>query len=403
VTLSALSELSAQAGYELVELQAAAGSARLVDSLLRHAQARLDAGAGPWKRAKRTFERLAGINLGVAGITAGLSTHAPRAETARPASPEDLAMALATLAREVRRETPQGGVLITVDEIQVAHGPDLALLAAALGRLNVQHPDAPVMFAATGLPHTAEVLSHAKVTHPDRLFDLRNLPQLLEEPDARFAIVEPARARKVIWQLEAADLIVQTSNRYPAHLQLFAHHAWSAAQGPDQITLHDAQTGVTAAAAEIERRTLGPRFDRLAERQREFLTAIAVHGGRCSTANLALVLGREPKSLSQLRDTLISEGDVYVPRRGELALTVPLFARYLVANYEPARTHATSKLLPLEEMTRNLQALEAAALARTAQPHPALAPSPTTPAQGEQQRAAIPPRVQPAKKRGPSR
>jgi hypothetical protein len=95
---------------------------------------------------------------------------------------------------------------------------------------------------------------------------------------------------------------------------------------------------------------------------------------------------------------------VYVPRRGELALTVPLFARYLVANYEPAREHATIKLLPLEEMTRNLQALEAATLARTAQPRPPLAPAPATPASGERERAAIPPpRTQAAKKRGPSR
>jgi hypothetical protein len=347
-TVSAFADLSTD--YEVVGLQAAAGNVGLVESLLNVARARIEAGSGPWGRAKRAFERISGASLTVAGTGAAITTR----ERATPpaASPEELARALADLASEVRRDTPNAGVLITLDEMQVAAAPDLALLAAALHQLNVQHPDAPVLFAATGLPHTPDVLRTAGVTHPDRLFDVHTLPLLLLEDDARFAIVEPARMAAVTWMPEAADLIVAATNGYPAHLQVFADHAWHAAAGPDHITVADAQAALGSAGAEIERRTFGPRFERLTARQLEFLTALAAYGGRAATASIATALGKARASISDTRDALITEGDVFAPRWGELALTVPLFGGYLLAHYDEARERATTQLLSLEELRR---------------------------------------------------
>jgi hypothetical protein len=269
-------------------------------------------------------------------------------------SPEDLADALAALAREVRKDRARGGVLITVDEIQAADGSDLTLLAAALQGLNAEYPDAPVMFAASGLPQTFEVLISAGVTHPDRLFKFRPIPLVLSVEDARFAIVEAARQHDMAWEPEAADMIVKTSGSYPAHLQVFADETWMAARGPNVITVADAQAGITAGAETLERESLGPRFDGLAHREREFLTALAVNGGAATSAALAITLGRPQQALSQVRDTLITKGEVYAPRRGELALTVPVFARYLLANYEASRQRSAGlDLLSLEKMERN--------------------------------------------------
>ena len=53
-----------------------------------------------------------------------------------------MAGALARLAAEVAKDHSSGGLLITVDELQVAAHPDLALLAATLHRLNVDHSGA---------------------------------------------------------------------------------------------------------------------------------------------------------------------------------------------------------------------------------------------------------------------
>jgi hypothetical protein len=74
----------------------------------------------------------------------------------------------------------------------------------------------------------------------------------------------------------------------------------------------------------------------------------------------------------------ITEGDVYAPRRGELALTVPLFARYLLTHYEHARSHATTSLATPERIRRNLPATHSA-------------PSPdASPAGRRPHRAAVP-------------
>lgn len=352
VTVTAFAQRAADQGVEVVNLQAVAGQAGLVDALLQRARTRLDDGAGAWQRARKAFERIGGVNLTVAGFGAGLSTHEPP-PTAASRDAASLADALAALAGEVRKDSPSGGLLVTVDEMQVASAPDLALVAATLHRLNVDHPAAVVLFAGTGLPFTPEVLRKAGVTHPDRLFVLQPIPLTLEPDDARHAVVEPARHVGVAWAPEAAEMLVQVSNGYPAHLQLFAHAAWTTADGPDRITLADVETALPRVAGELERRSLGPRWDRISDRQMEFLAALALHGGQASSAAIAATLGRTPQELSWLRRELIDEGDVYSPKRGRLAMAIPLFTRYVLSRYERTRPDASADLLSLEQMASN--------------------------------------------------
>ena len=348
VTVSAFADLAKEQGFEVVNLQAVSGHAGLVEALLQRARTRIAEEAGPWQRARKAFERIGGINLSVAGIGAGISARQPDAAPGLDAG--TLADALATLAAEVREDAHSGGLLVTVDELQVASKPDLALLAATLHRLNVDHPSAPVLFAGTGLPFTPDALRKAGVTHPDRLFVLEPIPLTLEPDDARYAIVEPARQAGVAWTREAAAAVVEASNGYPAHLQLFAHAIWTSAPGPDQIALDDVEAALPQIADMLERRTLGPRWDRISDRQMEFLAALALHGGRASTAAIAKTLGRTQQEMSWLRQELIEEGDVYAPKRGQLAMAVPLFNRFVLSHYERTRPEAATELLSLQEM-----------------------------------------------------
>lgn len=354
-------DLAREQGYEIVNLQAAAGTATLIDSLVRQAERRAGSGAGPWQRVKHAFERIASINVNVAGFGGGIATHPPDDATRGGVAPEDLADALAQLAHEVRVDHPRGGVLITVDEMQSAAGADLALLAAALQRLNGDHPDARVLFAGTGLPHITDVLAAAGVTHADRLLYIRQLPLTLSEQDALYAIVEPAREAQVSWHPDAAALIVQATNGYPAHLQLFADHAWRCADDTSAtITLPDAQRAAHSASQELEERTLAPWVERLTGRQAELLTAIAVNNGRATRSEITITLARgSADTLSRTRSELLALGDIYVPRYGEMALTTPLLGPYLIDHYQQIRSRATAPLLPLEEMQRNVQAIAA--------------------------------------------
>lgn len=348
-TLSAFGALAKTQGFEVVNLQAVVGQAGLVESLLQRAQTSIAAEAGPWRRTREAFERLSGVNVSVAGFGAGLST---REATSPPARVDagSLAQALAQLAGEVRNDSPHGGLLVTVDEMQAASGADLALVAATLHRLNVDHPAAVVLFAGTGLPFTAVSLRKAGVTHPDRLFILHDVPLTLDVADARYAVIEPAREAGVTWEPEAADRLVDVSNGYPAHLQLFADAAWAAASGPNTITLDDVRSSVPTVGAQLERRTLGPRWDRITDRQMEFMAALALHGGRAPISKIAATLGRELAEMSWLREELIQEGDIYAPRRGHIAMAVPLFADYVLTRYEEASKESTMQLLTLDQM-----------------------------------------------------
>jgi hypothetical protein len=352
VTLTTYGALAAQAGFEVVNLQAVAGHAGLVESLLQRAERMIADQAGPWTRAKIAFERIAGISVGVAGVTASLSTHARRGASS-VLDPGTLADALDQLASEVRKDAPNGGLLITVDEVQVASHSDLALLAATLQRLNVDHPRSAVVFAGTGLPHTPEVLRAAGVTHPDRLFVLEQLSVTLTDADAAYAIIEPGRRIGVSWHPDAAAAVVKASGGYPAHLQQFAHTVWTTAPGPTTITTDDVTQALPRIEADLDRHTLGPRWDRMADRQMEYLAALAVHGGLATTNVIATTLDRTAQELSWIRQDLIREGDIYAPQRGHVTLAVPIFAPYVLAHYEQARATADTPLLSLTDLLRN--------------------------------------------------
>jgi hypothetical protein len=318
--------------------------------------ARIDQGAGAWTRAKRALDRIAGVSLGIAGVSAGVHLRDGE-QLPRPVHPEALADALATLAHEVRHESPSGGVLITVDEMQVATARDLPLLAATLHRLNVDHSTAAVAFAGTGLPHLPTVLREAGVTHPDRLFLIEELPPALEPAEALYAIIEPARRAGVSWAPAAADLLARLTNGYPAHLQLFADETWRATGRPP-IEVGDVEAGARRAGDQLVRQTLGPRLNELPARQLEYLVAVAVNEGRATTKLVAQMLGRTQKELSWIRDDLIRAGDLDSPSRGHVVMSVPAFAPYLLANYEQAREMTDTELLPLSEIRRNRAAAQ---------------------------------------------
>lgn len=361
--LTVLADRARGQGFEVINLQAVRDERTLVTSLIRQADAAVAAGRGPWTRAKRALERFAGVQLGVAGASASLSLHPPEGAPTAARDPESLAGALAALAREARADSPagQGGVMVTVDEIQVGDPGEVALLAAMLQRLNVDHASATVVFAGTGLPHTMSRLVEVGVTHPDRLFAETRIPLQLEEPDARMAILGPAHDVGVGWEPGAVDAVLEASNRYPAHLQYFAQAVWRGAPGPN-VDERSARAVIPAAADQLTMRSLEPRWDALTDREAELVTAIAANGGRANVRQLEAILERDQRSWSRVRGTLIEAGDIYAPRRGVLELTVPALGRYALHQYPELRDRAAdaARLVSPDQMTRRArQSLDA--------------------------------------------
>jgi hypothetical protein len=350
VALTEFLRLARDKGFETLSLQPATGHAGLVESLFQQTEDATRKGSGPWQRSLRAIERLGGVNFSLLGMGAGATWRAAPERELR-VDPGRLASALAILAEEARRDTPGGGLLIAVDEFQSSSPTDVSLLAAALHRLNVEHPSAPVAFAGTGLASVRTALDQAGVTHADRLFRMENIPLLLDTPDALYALIEPARAGGVEWESAALDAIVEATRGYPAHLQLFAHEAWSIAS-PSVITLSNAEAAVASATTIVETQTLLPRWEHFTDRQMEFITAIAARGGEARISALASALERSVKDLSWTRDTLIKQGEIFAPRRGRVALALPFMGPFALAHYEHARADASVKLASLTQIMR---------------------------------------------------
>ncbi|HSZ15104.1 MAG TPA: ATP-binding protein [Solirubrobacteraceae bacterium] len=350
-TLTEFHKIGEEHGFDYISLQAVAGRGSLVDGLAYHADRKIHLGHNAWQHAKSALERITGVTLGTGAVTLGFSLQSSGVRPLPDASV--FAQGLAELASQLAKRPSGGGLLFSIDELQVADPTDLALLAGTLQRLNVDHATAAVAFAATGLSNTSDALDDAQVTHPDRLFDIRPIPLQLTEDEARYAVAEPARRHNVLWDDGALEQLVAFANRYPAHLQLAADAAWTIASGPGLISQSDVEVALPVAKEEIERRTLEPSWTNTTDRQAELLGALAVNGGYVTTQQMNATLGRDNNEWAVVRRDLINQGTIYAPRRARLAFTVPTFTPYVLANYEDRRLDASVPLLSLAAMKQN--------------------------------------------------
>lgn len=350
VMMSQFASLAQRQGFVVVPLQAVRGHSDLMNGIVRRVVGEAEASEGPWRRARAAFDAMTGFSLGPLSVTrqAGAAPASPRS-----VDPGEVARALAGLADEVRKDEPHGGVMLCVDEIQVVSAPDVALLSAVLQRLNVEHPDAAVVFASTGLSYSMSHLHKAGVTHPERLYTEERLPSQLPVQAARAAIVAPALDHGVSWDPAAVDDLLVLTNRYPAHLQLFADEAWRSAPGPDIITRADLSMNAPAVLDRLEQQTFSPRWEELSDRAREYLTVVAViehERGHATTGEVAGVLRRATSSLSDIRASLITEGDLYAPRYNQIALATPLFGEFARRVYDPNDITSTNMATPLRTL-----------------------------------------------------
>jgi hypothetical protein len=137
------------------------------------------------------------------------------------------------------------GLLVTVDEAQMAAQEDLSAPARSLQTV-VARQLGPVAVVFSGLQAFRERLAvaGAYASHLP-VEELANL----ERSAARPALVEPAARRHVACEDDALGLLVRRPSGHPCHVQLFGWHAWEAAQGEATITLAHAKAGLGSARA----------------------------------------------------------------------------------------------------------------------------------------------------------
>jgi hypothetical protein len=239
-----------------------------------------------------------------------------------PASAVELA--LITLGEAAQRKGL--GLLITLDEVHAADHPELSMISAAM-QLVSKRRLLPVALVVAGLPNVPEVLTGPDLTFLERM---SKAPLgFLEPAAARLALAGPFATGGGIDE-DALTQLATASGGYPYLVQLLGYRAWALAGG-SRVTRRNATTAIEEAATLAGTGLFGPRWNRLAPKEREFVAAMAELGdGAVAVSEVRRLLGVERyEELSYLRRRLLAKGIIRATGHGQLMLALPMFARWV--------------------------------------------------------------------------
>jgi AAA ATPase domain len=285
-----------------------------------------------WKdRAKRAAAALRSFQLTVSSegsITAGIDVEALEGVADSGDLAEDLTDLLVALGEAVSDH--ETGVAFLFDEVQFLSTVEFEALIAALHK-TVQRA-LPITLVGAGLPQLPRLAGEAK-SYAERLFKFPTIGRL-SEPEARRALVEPAKALGVEYEDAAVLAVLDYTEGYPYFIQEYGKVLWDLTGDPP-ITLADTEAARDAVEAKLDGSFFRVRAERTTELELRYMRAMADLGPEAQQAkDVAAMLGRTSEQLGPTRSRLIDKGLLYTPGHGLAAFTVPQFDRYMRRSYE---------------------------------------------------------------------
>lgn len=333
-------------GFATIALQAPADKT-LPQTIVRAAESRR---SSRWAKILERFGVRVSMSMAGPAIEAGIQ---PPSATQGP--PVHDANVLAELLASLAGISGTQGLIVTIDELQMADPVDLRVVGAALNQLNTAFPDARVLFAGAGLPNLAQRMigsdpDHPVITNPERLFRMRALEPTLSRSATSDALNRPASEVGVQWDDDAVAALYEATAGSPALIQIYAAAAWThAEQGAARVTLSDVVSTRSQADDEVAVQFLAGRWNRLSPRLREYLVAVAL--SRTGTSQeIARIVGRPPASLWRQRDELLGRGEIFESGANSVALTMPAMGPYALTEYPSTRANSDIDLATPADM-----------------------------------------------------
>jgi hypothetical protein len=233
----------------------------------------------------------------------------------------ELVVALGEAAQE------HGQVLVfLIDEIQYLGSDELS--AVVMAKHQVNQRELPIVFAGAGLPQLPSLTSEAQ-TYAERMFSWPEIDRL-PDPEARNAILVPARAAGADFEPAALDAIIAYTEGYPFFLQEYGKAVWNIADS-SPITEADAREARHVVDAVLDQDFFSLRVGNLPDREIDYIKALASLGpGEHAPADIAKAMGaRTSASIGTFSRRLTERGLIYNTKRGRVAFTVPQFDRYV--------------------------------------------------------------------------
>jgi AAA ATPase domain len=327
VLLNEFEELADGRGYfhEYIEVSEDGSLAPALAAALRRVLLEMDAKRRLGDALRRAFGVLKGFAL---RLPDGSELHIDVDAVLGPADSGDLEADLAGLFVELGKVAREHrtGMMLTVDELHYVDRPTLTALIVGIHRAS--QLNLPIMVAGAGLPNLAALTGDAK-TYAERLLVFPVVDSLTPN-QAEEALRAPALDEDVTWEDGAIAMALEVTQCYPYFLQEFGKRAWQVSDGPDTITADDFERAIPVAMAALDDSFFRVRAAASSPTQRIYMRAIARLGpGPVRTKDIADLLHRDPSALSPTRDTLIKRALCYVPERGQIDFTVPLFGDFM--------------------------------------------------------------------------
>jgi hypothetical protein len=293
-------------------------------SLALQRLSRIEAATDPAQRALRA---LAGFAQALKGRFTDIEFDLAGETQADLAHNGDLEADLTTVLEHAGGAARAAGtaLVLFIDELQCVEEAQLGALIAALHRCTQAR--LPVMLVGAGLPALRGRAGKAK-SYAERLFDYPEIGPL-SAVEAALAIVQPAEAEGIAFEVEAVAFIVARTRGYPYFLQALASHAWDVA-ATSPITLADVEKAATETIVAVDEGFFRGRFDRLTPMEKQYLRAMADLGpGPHRSGAIAERQGRRVQAVAPVRNSLIGKGLIWSPGHGDTAFTAPFFDEFM--------------------------------------------------------------------------
>lgn len=268
----------------------------------------------------RNFVKTFSLNIGDFGIE--IETASGVASSGKMEL--DLSEVLLACARAAKESGKSIGLY--VDELQnlqieAMRGVIVALHFAAQESL-------PLYLVGSGLPSIRALVGKSK-TYAERMFNYAEIGALSKE-DVDLAITAPLNNNGLDIEPDAISEVFENTRGYPYFLQEYGYQIWIAAED-SPITADDVRRIVPDVRRRLDANFFDVRFDRISNREKEFLRMMAdfPQEKAVPVSELAERMGRPLSAISPVRASLIKKGMVYSPEYGGIAYTVPMFADYM--------------------------------------------------------------------------
>lgn len=234
----------------------------------------------------------------------------------------DLSEVLKAAARAAREANTAIGLYI--DELQ---NMDIAAMRGVIVALHHAAQDGlPLYLVGSGLPSIRALVGKSK-TYAERMFNYREIGALSEQ-DVAVAISKPFEDAGVGVTSAAIERISTYSGGYPYFLQEYGYQLWLETEG-GEVDVSLIERALPLVHRRLDDNFFDVRFDRVTNKEREFLRAMADISSPIAVSEVAERLKRPLNAISAVRAALIRKGMVYSPSHGEIAYTVPLFGDYM--------------------------------------------------------------------------